>query len=331
MQKILIAGTLTVAVGAGIYEGYQASQLKQQVQTLQQQQQPLHEQLHQIQQDRDEAITKLAAIQQEAAQLRLGMADLPKLRGEIGRLRESARELDHLKSSAASGSRLGTDPALESAFKTWAARATRLRQRLDQASDQHIPELQFLTEKNWFDAVKNTKQLDTDEDFRRAFSEVRNIAKNEFGNLLRNALRSYTEANGGQLPTDLSQLKPLFEMPVDDSVLQRYQLLQTGKLSDVPGGEFLVAETAPLLDEDHDARYKFSINGTSSHSGSPSEDIVKEAGMKFAEANNGLLPTDPAQLAPYLQQPVDPQKIQNVLSKIPPGVTTLQQLKATMR
>jgi hypothetical protein len=95
-----------------------------------------------------------------------------------------------------------------------------------------------LTEKNWFDAVKNTKQLDTDEDFRRAFSEVRNIAKNEFGNLLRNALRSYTEANGGQLPTDLSQLKPLFEKPVDDSVFNAISSCKQGSSQQCARGEF---------------------------------------------------------------------------------------------
>jgi len=61
----------------------------------------------------------------------------------------------------------GNDPAIESAFKTWAARASRLRQRLEQAKEQRIPELLLLREKEWFDAVKSMNQLDTDEDFRR--------------------------------------------------------------------------------------------------------------------------------------------------------------------
>ena len=329
IQKLMVAGSLTVAVGVGIYEHQQASQLKQQLQTAQQEQQPLAERLRQAQQEQADAIAKLAAVQQESEQLRLSTAELPRLRGEVSRLRESSRERDHLKNAGASGP--DTDPALESAFKTWAARASRVRQRLQQSPDQHIPELQLLTERNWFETVKDLKQLDTDEDFKQAFSEARNSAKSEFGNLLRKALRSFAEASGGQLPTDLAQLKPFLEKPVDESVFQRYQLLQTGQLSEVPREAYLVAETAPPIDEDHDAIFQFSLNGTNSRTGNPADGIVEEAGMKFAAANNGLLPTDPSQLTPYLQEPVDPAKIKQVLSKIPPGVTTVQQLEATRR
>ena len=89
-----------------------------------------------------------------------------------------------------------------------------------------------------------------------------------------------------------------------------------------------MADIAPLLDEEHDATYKFSLNGTSSHIGDPIEDAVKEAGVQFAQAHNGFLPTDPSQLVAYLKKPVDPKKIQDVLSHIPAGVTTLQQLEA---
>jgi hypothetical protein len=148
--------------------------------------------------------------------------------------------------------------------------------------------------------------------------------------MLQQALRSYTDANSGQLPQDLSQLKPYFPKPVDDAVLQRYKLLQSGPLNAVPGDQYLVADIAPLVDEESDAVYSFSMNGTSSHSGSPFENAIKDAGIQFAQAHGDLLPTEPSQLAPYLKQTVPPEKIQQVLNKIPPGVTTLQQLKAVM-
>lgn len=326
MQKLMIAGSLTVALGVGFYEHQRASQLQRQLQAAQEQQQPFAEQLRQAQQEHADAVARLAAIQQESEQLRLSAAELPRLRSEVGRLRESARESERLKGAATNTSGFDTDPALESAFKTWAARASRVRQRLQQASDQHIPELQLLNERNWFEAVKDLKQLDTDEDFKRAFSQARNVAKGEFGGVLRNALRSFAEANGGQLPTDLAQLKPFLNQTIDDSVFQRYQLLQTGRLDDVPKGAFLVGEVAPLIDEDRDGTFQFSLDGTSSHSGSRYDDMLRDAGIKFAEANNGLLPTDPAQLTPYLQQVVDPARIKQFLNRIPPGVRTLQQL-----
>jgi len=159
---------------------------------------------------------------------------------------------------------------------------------------------------------------------------VRNLAKGEFGQMLQRALRGYTDANNGQLPQDLAQLKPFFDKPADDAVLQRYKLLQTGALSDVPPEQYLVADIAPLIDEERDAVYRFSLNGTSSQSGNPMEEAIKDAGIQFAQAHDGLLPTEPSQFTAYLKQPVPPEKIQQVLNKVPPGVTTLQQLQAVM-
>ena len=128
-----------------------------------------------------------------------------------------------------------------------------------------------------------------------------------------------------------SKPNPFFDKPVDDAVLARYKLLQTGKLSDVPDGQYLVADVAPPIDPDHDAWFGFTVNGTSSHTGNPAEELVKDAGVQFAEAHNGQLPTDPSQIVPYLKQPVSPEQIQRVLNKVPAGVTTLQQLRAVTR
>ena len=326
LQKVIIVAALTGAAGVALYENHQASAAREQIQALQQGEDPLRDQLSQMTQERDEAATQAAALREENDTLRGNAAELPKLRGDLARLRDSSRE----GQSKAGSVTAGVDPGLDEAFKTWAVRATRLRQRLDEAPNQQIPEMRFLTEKNWFDAVKNLKQLETESDYNEAFSSARNLAKGEFGRMLQQALRSYTDANNGQLPQDLAQLKPFFNKPVDDAVLQRYQLLQTGALNSLSHDQYLVADVAPLIDEDRDAVYRFSLTGTSSHSGSPFEDAIKEAGVQFAQAHNDLLPTDPAQLVPYLKQPVPPEKIQQALSKIPAGVTTLQQLKAVM-
>jgi len=112
--------------------------------------------------------------------------------------------------------------------------------------------------------------------------------------------------------------------------LQRYKLLQTGKLSDA-GNEYLVADIAPLVDEDNDATYRFSLNGTNSRSGNPLDDVVKEAVARYAAEHTDALPTDPSQLATYLKQPVAPDKLQSLFAKVPPGVTTFKQLKAALR
>jgi hypothetical protein len=118
---------------------------------------------------------------------------------------------------------------------------------------------------------------------------------------------------------------------VDDAMLARYSLLQTGKIADVPSGQYLVTETAPPVDDEYDTVHKITLNGLNTSSVSRIEDAVKQAGIEFAKANNGLLPTEPSQLGPYLKEPIDPAKIQKVMSKIPPGVTTLDQLNAAIK
>jgi RNA polymerase sigma factor (sigma-70 family) len=324
IQKTLIAATLAVAVGTGIYESSRASSLQGQMQRVQERQQPLAAEILQLHQERDEAIARLEAAKQESEQLRRQTSEVPRLRGEVARL----RSLDSARLTT-TASDTGNDAALDAAFKTWAVRATQLKQRLEQMPDKKIPELQFLTEKDWFDAVKNTSQLETDEDFRNALGQLRGNAKSDFVRLAQQALRGFTQANDGLLPTDLSQLKPYFQTPVDDSVLNRYALLQTGKVGDVPGGQYLVAETAPPVDDEYDTVHRFGLNDVTSSTVNRTEDAIKQAGIQFAEANNGLLPTDASQLEPYLKQPVDSAKVQKLLNQIPPGVTTLKQLKAS--
>ena len=89
LQKTLIAATLAAAVGTGIYEARQASQLREQNQTLQQQQAPLAEQIQQLQHERDDATNRLAGLLTENAQLKSHSSEIEllKLRGEVGALR----------------------------------------------------------------------------------------------------------------------------------------------------------------------------------------------------------------------------------------------------
>jgi len=322
LQKSLIAATLTAAVGAGVYEAHRASELQTQVAALQQSHPPLAADSSQWLQQRDDFSNQLSSARQEIETLRSNTAELPRLRGEVARLRERERELALLKAAAAPSA---PDPVLES-VKSWAARASQLRQRLDQTPDQRIPELALLAEKDWLDAVKNSERLETDAEYRQAAANLRTGAKNVFGELTRKALKKYAEANGGFLPADLSQLKPYYDQPVDDAILQRYSLQQTGKLNDVPSNEFMFVENTPPVDINHDTFFQYRMNGTRT-SGVASM-FIERAAVQYAEANNGLLPTDPSQLAPYLKSGVDPAKVRQMLSQVPSGITTLEQLRA---
>jgi len=323
MQKTLIAAAFAGAIGTGFYEALEVSQLRNRVESLQQQQKPLREQLDQMRQERDAASSSLTAANQDNETLRREAADLPKLRNELARLREDARELARLRASLSAPDE---DPT---SLKAWARRAAQLKQRLDQMPDKKIPELQLLTDQNWFDAVKDAKQLETEDDFRQALGKLRTNAKAEFALQFEKALLAYIGATGGVLPNDLSQLKPYFSTTIDDAIFGRYTLLQIGRLSDVPEHQYLVAETAPPVDDEYDTVQEMSLNGLDTHSVSRTEDAIKQAGLQFAQAHNGLLPTDASQLAPYLRQAIDPAKVQKLISEIPPGMATLEQLRAT--
>jgi RNA polymerase sigma factor (sigma-70 family) len=184
-------------------------------------------------------------------------SELLKLRGEVGRLREENRELARLKAAPAETAK---DGSFDAALQTVAARATQLQEGLKQMPHQSIPELQFLSPQDWVRTAGNVKRLETEEDFRKAFSDLRVRAKAAFGGNLQKALRQFGENNDGMLPADLSQLQPYLDPPVDPAVLERYQLLQSGKLSDVAGKPpMLVGEKAPPVDDEYDAQIQFGL------------------------------------------------------------------------
>ena len=85
--------------------------------------------------------------------------ELLKLRGEVARLREESRELARFKAEAAANS--GHDPSIQATLQTLAARATALKRHLEERPQTKIPELQFVTDKQWIDAVAKGN-LDTE-------------------------------------------------------------------------------------------------------------------------------------------------------------------------
>ena len=98
MQKTLIGAALAAAAGTGIYEAGQALHLRDQVQTLQQQQAPLTEQVQQLQRERDAVTKRMASLADEIAKIKNDKTELLKLRGETTGLRQDSEELARIKS-----------------------------------------------------------------------------------------------------------------------------------------------------------------------------------------------------------------------------------------
>ena len=100
LQKTVIAAALAVAVGTGIFEAHQASQLREQVQTFQKQQAPLTEQVAQLQAENKQLSNQIAQAKDQKSLSQAQFDELLKLRGQTGQTRTAMQELAKLKSSA---------------------------------------------------------------------------------------------------------------------------------------------------------------------------------------------------------------------------------------
>lgn len=254
-QKLVVAAVVAASIGTGVYQCHRASRSESESRSQRQQLGTMNQQVQQLAQERDEASNTLAGAQQQIEQLRRDSAELPKLRAEVARLREEARQLAQAKANHPPASQ---NPQMEAALSSWAARAAELWQKLEQAPDKRIPEVQLCDGYDWLEAAKNT-QMQTDTGVRQALGRLRQLGKEKFGALMEGALDKFTQANNGQLPTNTLQLKAFCDTPVDDAIFARYKLLHTGKLSDLPPGTtWLMTEKAPV-DQDYDSRIKIGV------------------------------------------------------------------------
>jgi RNA polymerase sigma factor (sigma-70 family) len=104
LQKSLVTITVAVLAGVGIYETRQAAQLRDQVQTLQQQQQqqaPLAEQLAKLQTENERLSNQVAQTKDSPDLSKAQFNELLKLRGQVVPAQANARELSKLKSTLA--------------------------------------------------------------------------------------------------------------------------------------------------------------------------------------------------------------------------------------
>ena len=124
-----------------------------------------------------------------------------------------------------------------------------------------------------------------------------------------------TEPSRPTFPSELPQLKPYFNVPVDDTTLQRYQLLHPGRLHDNLS-DILVKEIAPPVDDEYDTHHEIGLYSGRVGRINLIADAVAAAAKDYAQANNGQTPSDPSQIAPYLTQPVEPALVQKYLSRL---------------
>ena len=92
LQKTILAATVAVLAGAGIYEARQASQLRDQVQTLQKEQAVSAEQIQALQAEKENVVNQIAALNEKPQKASDNNLEVLKLRGEVGVLRRESAE-----------------------------------------------------------------------------------------------------------------------------------------------------------------------------------------------------------------------------------------------
>ena len=297
LQKTLIAATLVVMAGAGAYEGHQVSSLHSEARALQQQQAALKEQIQRLRQERDEAANRLALLVEQNSRWKANSNELLKLRSEVVLLRRDSEQLKALRS-------LQSTDGPAAATVAWLDRVQRLKERLAQSPYASIPEMASLTEQDWLAAT--TEELKSETAYRWAFRMLRTQAEVHYLEPIHDAIVAFAKANGGKCPTDLAQVKPYLKTPIEDAILQRYEILpgDTLPLMDPDSGWVLTQKSA-AVDPDSDQRIMIgetSFNSLSFKQYELLKPLMPVIQAYFAANKDQVLENaDPARFAPYIR------------------------------
>jgi hypothetical protein len=294
LQKAIIGATFALAVGANLYQGRHNSQLRDRLRTARQQFAQLTEQARYLTNERDSTFQTVESLRAEKDRVSRNAAEEVRLRAEVARLRTNAQEIARLKAKAESES---NDPAAAT-VKSWTERVNRLKELVERTPEAKIPEFQFLTTEDWLGAA--TKG-DND---RKSLWDLRQLAENRFSSHLQTALRKYLEAHNSQAPTDLAQVQPYFEPPIDNAVLQRWKIAPASEVPYVRIGasDWVVTQKALPIDEEYDLRMVIML-AASCFTSNDSIRLLFPAVGAFHTANEGRDYEHLSQLIPYVTTP----------------------------
>ena len=181
-----------------------------------------------------------------------------------------ARATANPASNRATAQVTSSDPFVASIL-SMAENAGAINRAFQRAPEKEIPEMCFVKESTWLGIAQRYPTLNSgngsDETMSEAMAAVREAAKNEFGSMAGKAVAKFKKSTGGNLPTDINQLKPYFDVPVSDAMLQRYQIgagdspiALSLKYAPADKYDIVLTERAPV-DRRFDSRYALFIGG----------------------------------------------------------------------
>jgi hypothetical protein len=206
-QKILIAATaasIAVAGGTAVYETHHVSQMQEEIQALQQQQEPLRTQVQQLREERDNATRQLTSLRQEDQQLRLDSAGLAGVRDKTARAQASA-------APAASATAPNSFAGLAKMFKD------------PQMKDMIHAQQKMMVDQMYGDLFKTLALSSTDEDALKKLLLDRQVALTDAGL----AAMGGSGSDTNQAAEDPKALKAQYDKQIQDFLgPQGYELFQ---------------------------------------------------------------------------------------------------------
>lgn len=285
LQKSLVVAAFVVAGGAGLYETTLAARQSRDLLALREGTDRTAAEVRALRDAQDQSGARLKSVEQQI-DARLAAAKAPD----------------------------PADAALVEQMTGWLTRMGRIKQIFAQRPALGIPELQYLPDERWFE-IAGGKPLESDEDARKVASALRRAAESIFQPRLSAALRAYLKAHDDVLPASPQDLAPFCDPPLDRAILDRYEILLSGKLADVPTAKRreVMALKAPA-DPEFDAYSYISPNGYGGTSAFWTN--LNTAEQAFAKANPGQKATSAAQLRPFLRWPMSDESIQKILNQL---------------
>lgn len=287
-QKYALAGAVALAAGFALYEG-----------TLLVRQS-----------------TEAAALREQAAAREAEMGRLRAARETANaRLAVVEREID---------ARLAAARQPEADAQLVAEMETRLLQfeKIDRFLAVHpelaTPELRFVSRREW-SRLALANPIVSEDDLRQVTAKLRNVGQNVVASRLSDALRLYTKAHDGRLPDTPAQLAPFLlhdRGHLGSEILERYEMLRTGTVSELPAVGDPSARRSPprvigpktIADLERDEIWWIGLAGYGVARGT--DYLLGRAQEKFAQANGGRQATRAAEVAPYLDRPLSGEEME---------------------
>lgn len=297
LAKGIVALAFVAAIALGLFQRRHATDARGQVAILQQELAPLSAQLQQVTHERDDAVRRVS-----------------ELREENDRLKRIEGDLANARAEAAQWQKLAVQQTNEPAYirtKAILERVDKLKARMAQMPETVIPEMRFLKDRQYWHECQGA--LETEGDYLMVLSNLRGAGERTFAvELLKPALSRYSEANAGRFPSSLTELGPYFTKPVEEAILNRWQIAPADTVGAEGVGSTVITTKAPV-DEDWDGRYALGEKGlrTVGRSGElngwgvPNPNTVlapalQTATESYKTANGGREPDELAHVAPYL-------------------------------